>query len=426
MKARFKALYVIAALSLPVGPLTPGLAMAAEDFDTLYRTALEARYSGDFAAARDYLERALALKPDHVEALYHLGLVRGFQKDFRGALETLSRALALAPGNMNVRIATARIKGWSGRLAEAIDEAKGIVEDAPANVEARNLLGRLFYYREDLDAARAAFKEAARLAPSDPEAEKGLADVRRAQEAKLLPEPVEDFRWRLDAGYTGSEFSRSKNKGWHEGNLQLSYGLTGDTKVHARVERSRRFGLTDTYLRTGIDYRFLPWLRGYARIGATPSADFLPRWTADAGGSVRIKEGGEWIGTTLLTLDLRQRHYVTGDIRNGDPGVQIYFFDGWAWATGKWINSYDVRADKRLTGWSGRGDWQVVDGFRVFAGMSRSPETDLGVTVDTLSRFAGLNVDITPEFGVNLAYTRDNRKGSYIRNVVSAGLTFRF
>ena len=101
-------------------------------------------------------------------------------------------------------------------------------------------------------------------------------------------------------------------------------------------------------------------------------------------------------------------------------------FDGRFWATGKLIIVYDVRADKRLSGWSARGDWQVLDDFRVFAGMSRSPETDLGVTVDTLSRFAGLNADITPVLGVNLAYTRDNREGSYIRNVVSAGLTFRF
>ncbi len=422
-----KILSIITVLALMAGLCMPEPAAAGGDFNTLYGQAMEARQAGDFDTARDRLERALSLEPDNVEALFHLGLVQGFQKDFEAALKTLNRAISLSPGNLDVRMAAARVKGWSGRLDEAVKDAGVIVETAPQNIEALNLLGRLLFYRQDLEGAEAAFSKAAGLAPGDPESEKGLSDVRKAREAEAAKAAgAGDFRWRLDAGYIGSEFSRSRNKGWQEGYAQLSHKLSGQTDIHLRYERSRRFGLKDTYVRIGAGHRFVPWLRGYFQAGTTPSADFLPRWTAEAGGSARVRQGGEWIGTTLITLDLGQRHYATGDIRNADPGAQVYLFDGRTWLTGRWINTFDIKADKRLKGWSGRADFQVLDNFRVFAGMSKAPETDLGVTVDTLSRFTGLNLELTPRLGFNMSYTRDNRETSYIRNVFSTGFTRRF
>ncbi len=423
---------LIAPLIALLGMAT-GEAVLAADFQTLFREAAQARGAGDFTTTRRKLERALALKPDHADALFQLALVVAFQKEYARALRLLQRARALAPDNLDMRIAAARIKGWQGAVEAALAEARALAAEAPANVEIHNLLGRLYYYIKAHDAALRAFQTAAELDPANQAAKKGLRDVARAKSAAAERKPGDapfadqaEFRWRLDVGFEGSEFSRSANKGWNEGYGQLTHAFSSRTSVHFRSQLSRRFGLEDQFYRIGVDHRFAKDMRGHLRLGVTPTADFLPRWSLDAGGSLGLMEKSNLIGPLFGTLDLGNRHYATGDMGKLDPGGQLYLFDGLAWLTGRWINIMDIRAGKRLSGWSGRADWQMVHDLRVFAGMSIAPETDRGATVDTRSRFTGLVVEFTPRFAANVAYTRDNRERSYIRNVFSIGMTFKF
>ncbi len=400
------------------------------DFDTLFTVGISAQRAGDFAAARDAYVRALSLKPEHIEALFRLGLVQAFLKDYITALETLSQAHALAPNDMDIRLAMARVHSWSGQLGQALSQIRAILEDAPGLSEAWILLGRVSLYQSDFDAAQTAFDEALRLSPTSPEAKQGLDDTTAARAAQVatVVQATPDFIWRLDTGYEQSQFSRSTNKNWNEGYIQVARDIGANTTVHLRTEESHRFGASDTYLRTGVHYRFSPSLQAYAQIGVTPNADFLPRRTTKAGGTVQVYRGGHdyLIGTTLLSLDLQNREYATGDIRNVDPGLQLYVLNGRGWLTGRWINSFDIAAGKRLAGWSGRADWYLIDQVRIFAGMAVSPETDSGDTVETTSHFGGINVDVTPQWSANLAYTKDDREESYIRHVLTFGLSHKF
>ena len=97
----------------------------------------------------------------------------------------------------------------------------------------------------------------------------------------------------------------------------------------------------------------------------------------------------------------------------------------WHWC--RWINSFDVEAgNKRLTGWSARADWQASDRLRLYAGRSNAPETEQGATVDTVSTFGGLVVEMTPLVDLTVAYTHDDRQNSYLRDALSATVGYRF
>ncbi len=132
------------------------------------------------------------------------------------------------------------------------------------------------------------------------------------------------------------------------------------------------------------------------------------------------------MGPTIIKLDLAQKNYASGDIRNIDPGLQQYLFNGRTWLTGRWINTYDLTPSKRLPGWSLRADWQALDSLRLFGGIASAAETESGASVTTLSRYAGAILDVTSGLGLNFAFTRDNRKAAYIRDVFSGGLSLRF
>lgn len=391
----------------------------AADFDTLMRDAMVARSAGDFAAAETGFKAALEVKPEARTALLQLGLVQGFQGRYPEALATLRQGLARYPGDFEMRLAQARILGWMGRNDEAQAAAKALLADFPGNVDALNLDGRLALYRGDAKSAEAAFTEALRRDPGNGEAEKGLADAWAA-----LTEPVAG---QVTVGYSHSDFSRSANRDWNEVEADAVFNLDDDTRLLGHVQVSHRFGLTDTYLRGGVERRLGPAVSVRLQVGATPGADFLARWTAEAGTTIRLSEGAGIAGPTEMLADVKQSHYGSGDIRSVDPGLRQYLFDGRAWLLARWLNSFDAEAgNKRSTGWSLRADWQMFDGVRLFGGRADAPETELGATVDTLSSFAGVVVGLTPTFDLTVSYTHDNRKNSYIRDVVSTSVGYRF
>jgi YaiO family outer membrane protein len=394
-------------------------AMAA-DFETLVRDALTARAAGDFVAAETGLKAALDVRPDDREALLHLGLVQGFQGRHDEALATVRRGLAVAPGDFDLRLAAARIKGWMGRHGEAAADVEALLADFPGNPEALNLRGRLALYRGNAAAAKAAFAEALRVAPGDAEAKKGMAD------AETVPSAT-GKGGRIALGYSHSTFSRSANRDWREAEADGAFDLDDDMRLLGRAQVSHRFGLTDTYLKGGVERRVGPNVRVRLQAGATPDADFLARWTIEAGATARLSQGGGLVGPTEGFADLKHSHYATGDVHTADPGLQQYLFDGRAWLTARWLNSFDAEAgNKRAAGWSLRADWQALDDVRLFGGRADAPETESGATVKTWSGFAGIVFGLTPDVDLTVSYSHDNRKNTYIRDVVSATVGYRF
>lgn len=410
-RVRWAAFLAVLILVLPSGG-------RAADFDVLMREAAAASAAGDFAAAEDGYRQALVLRPGDPGATLRLGLNLAYQGHHRQALDTIEAGLAGRPGDFDLRLAAARIKAWMGRTAEALDDAEAVLRDFPGNSAALALKGRILIYRGDAEAAEAAFSQALEQAPDSIEARKGLADARELQAAAR--------RGQVALTYSRSSFSRRDQKDWTEVEADAVYDLDETTRLLGFARLSHRFGQTDTYLRAGGEKRLGDRIRVRLRAGVTPGADFLAKWTVEGGASLRVSDGGGIFGPTEIFADLEQSHYATGNIRGAEPGVQQYLFDGRTWVTARWLNSFDATADKRTAGWSLRGDWQLVDRLRLFAGYADAPEVDRGVTVDTLTRYAGAVVGLTDDVDLTFAYTRDNRKDTYIRDVVSATLGYRF
>ncbi len=367
------------------GLLLSAMPVMAADFADILGAANKARSEGRFNDAEQQYREALTLSPDNADVLLQLGMVLGFQDRHEEALAVLNQGIAVAPDYVDMRIAAARIKMWMGRTDEAGADIAEILTKDPGNATALELRRQL-------------------VSVSD-EGKKTVS--------------------RIDLGYDQSRFNRVSRKAWHEESLQITHG-TKQTQVHIRAERGRRFGEFDTYIRTGVAHRLNDKLGGYVNFGVTPAASFYPRWKAEAGADFRILDGGNRVGPTIIKFDVAQKDYATGDIRNIDPGLQQYLFDGSTWVTGRWINTYDLAASKKLAGWSLRADWQALDTVRLFGGIASSAETDSGSSVVTLARYAGAGFHITPTMGLNFALTRENRKNSYIRDVFSGGISLRF
>jgi YaiO family outer membrane protein len=237
--------------------------------------------------------------------------------------------------------------------------------------------------------------------------------------------PPGRFPWRLDTGFSYSDFSRESRSAWHEGYLQLGYALDESTSIHVRSEISERFDEVDSYFEGGINHRYADWASAYFSFGGTPEADFRERWAILTGGALRFSQGVRTIGPSLAILDFKQAQYASGDVQTIKPGLQQFFWDGRAWITAQAIVVID-EDDTVQTGWSARIDFMPTDSLTVYAGYIRAAETQANETVDTDTLVAGLVIDVTERIGLRIDYTHDDRESSYIRNAVNVGATLRF
>ncbi|MDH3595079.1 MAG: YaiO family outer membrane beta-barrel protein [Rhodospirillales bacterium] len=422
------------------------LEAAEDDYGRLYETARQARQDGDFKSAAAALERALAMRPNSVDALYLLGMVLAYQDRNPEALAKLRRARELDPANDDVRLGLARVLGWSGETGAAEREVSVVLERRPENSEARLLKARFAYYQghlaaaeetlvailereaESLEAlelmgdvkmaagetqiARDFYRRALDIAPNSP----GIG--RKLDQSRPMP-------WRFDTGYSYSNFSRENRDDWHEGFVQLRYGITPETGLLGRVEVSHRFDEEDVVLAAGADHRLTEWLSGYLLFGGTPDADFREDWFISGGASARLWPDLGDLGATLLTLDTKRSSYDTGEVDTISPGLQQYLYAGRIWLTGRWINTFNEDNDW-TTGWLARLDWQAAEELLLNIGAADAGETVAGETVDTRSYFAGVVVDLPSGRGLRFDYLYEDREGSYIRHSFGLGFSQRF
>ena len=440
---------------LPIATLLCALAAAelahAADpvAQTLYDQAVAARNQGDFAGAIEKLEAARRLDRDNLEVSTLLGMVYGFVGRFDDAQRELERAHRLAPRDGDIVLALTRIKAYRHDFAGAERDVASVLARQPRNADALALSGRLAFYQGALPRAEQQFRAALAESPNDLESVLGLGDVKAAQgdsaAARALyerarglapdsPDVAERLardgvkpapRFRLDSLLSWSHFARRPVQPWYESFNQLTYRLAPGTDVHGRVDVSRRFGTIDAYYEAGVDHRFGEALSGYLYGGGTPNAHFRERWTALGGGTVRVAKGGDAVGGTLLTLDLKDSLYRTGFVRLASPGLQQYFLSGRVWLTAKQISSW-VAGGHYLGGYFTRADWMVVDSVTVYGGYARAPDTENNVTAQTKSAFGGVAWDVSSSVTLHLDYVHDDRQNGYIRHAVTFGAGVKF
>ncbi|ONF97321.1 YaiO family outer membrane beta-barrel protein [Sphingomonas jeddahensis] len=356
---------------LLVAAAAPAAALAQQ---SPYAAAVQARLAGDPDRAIGLLEPVVASDPGNVDARVQLGLAQLARSDFDAAERAFTAALAQAPDYTDAHIGLARVAQRRGDTAGAL----AALSSVPAN---------------------------------NPE-----AAALRVQLAPRASGP----RLRLDVETSHSSLT-GPQPDWKEAAAQLRYQAASGAAVTGRVEYARRFGINDVYIEAAVEQRLSDQARAYVSVGTTIDADFRPRWQIGAGGSLRVRGGGN---ATVLTLDARQSSFANGEVQSVTPGIEQYL-GGAAWLTGRWINLFDERGAHR-SGYLVRGDLQVVEPVRVFAGYSDAPDTDEGRVVPVRSVFAGISIDVDSATTLRASIAHEDRATGSDRTQFGLGLGLRF
>lgn len=96
------------------------------------------------------------------------------------SIDICRQGLSRHPGYLSARVTLGRSLLHLGQLDEAQQELETVLQAAPDNLAAMRAMGDIYRRRGDLARALAEYKAALRLAPNDPELERGIEELSEA------------------------------------------------------------------------------------------------------------------------------------------------------------------------------------------------------------------------------------------------------
>jgi serine/threonine-protein kinase len=132
-------------------------------------------FNAHLAAAREAVERALAIEPNLPDALYARAVIKtNFDYDWKGAAETLRNALALAPQDPALLMEAGNLAQARGENAQGLDLFRRAVALDPVNAQARAFLAGSLSVWGKQEEARTEYAREIELNPSAPNSHAGV------------------------------------------------------------------------------------------------------------------------------------------------------------------------------------------------------------------------------------------------------------
>ena len=132
-------------------------------------------FNAHLAAAREAVERALALEPDLPDALFAQAVIEtNFDYNWKGAAETLRKALAQAPQDPALLMQAGNLALARDETTQGLDLFRRAVALDPVNTQARGFLGASLSLLGHQDEARAEYARVIELNPSAPYGHAGV------------------------------------------------------------------------------------------------------------------------------------------------------------------------------------------------------------------------------------------------------------
>jgi len=132
-------------------------------------------FNAHLAAAREAVERALALEPDLPDALFARSMIQtNFDYNWKGAAETLRKALALAPQDPALLMQAGNLAAARGEKTQSLEFDQRAVALDPVNAQARAFLASALSAIGKQEEARAEYARVIELNPSAPNSHAGV------------------------------------------------------------------------------------------------------------------------------------------------------------------------------------------------------------------------------------------------------------
>ncbi|MCI5072556.1 YaiO family outer membrane beta-barrel protein [bacterium] len=351
-----------------------------------YDSGIKLYKNKEYAKAQKVFEHLVAQDTSNTELWYLLGLCFRAQSQFEQALQAQNKASALNPSDVYVKIELVRLNLALGNKKKALKYLQQALSLEPGNATSLAL-------------------------------EKKIKSIEKVElEAKNTKKPLSY----IGLGYQYSIISRSGQPDWKMQELFAGTWIRDNINLHGHVQNYTRFDNSQQHYGLGLLYVSpqdhaldLTLSKGFSTV-------FLPRTRLRSNFDFKIfYKKNKPISGLRLTLNGQYDQYENLKIGVIKPGTKILLQRGFD-VQAQSILIVDENRDHLLYGIGSRVNWFSPNNtWHLFAGVSFAPETDNAVVIDTSAFFCGGRYKLKSNYDLIASYSHENRKNSFLRDVIS-------
>lgn len=414
---------------------------ANDSTQSLFEEAKGLKSRGEYQKAIELYQEILKEDPENSRAIRELAQVYSWNKEYDRSIQYYDKLLTKNPKDYDALLGKAQVLSWKGEYNKAENLYTTVIEAVPDYLDAYLGLTNVYLWNSKYNKALGLLKKLERENPENQEIIKKILDtyyakgdlksarvyyqklVRLDREYKASPEVMADLcLYTVDTGYLYEHLDTMDD--WKSSYLTVSYKPNQKFTVVLSGNWLDRFNQADSNFGLGFYTDLTPSLNAYFALILTPRPHFSPSQRYDIDLVLKAKGGTSFLGG----LD-----YLIFD----EGTVQVYAAGLEQYLTGKIYFSYQlfhsrdydgVTSDSHLAKLNFSREKRYLytlgyaTGSEAFLVESRQEIMD----VKTKTFFVILKRWFNPRWGMNINASYHNRKNSYLKRSIGAGLFFKF
>ncbi|KKM70622.1 hypothetical protein LCGC14_1438890 [marine sediment metagenome] len=408
---------------------------------SLFEQARSLKSRGEYAKAIEFYQQILKEDPENYQAIRELAQVYSWNKEYDKSIQYYDMLLGKSPTDYDALLGKAQVLGWKGEYNKAEDLYSKVIEAVPDYLDAYLGLINVYLWTSKHNKALNLLKKLEEENPENQEIIKKIFDVyytkgdfksarayyqkiiRLDREYKASPEVMADLcLFTIDSGYLYEHLDIMDD--WKSSYLTISYKPNQKFTAVLSANWLDRFNEMDSNFGLGFYSDITSSLKAYLGLTFTPEPDFSPSRRYDIDLVLKVKGGTSFLaGLDYLIFDegvvqvyaLGFEHYLTGRIYFSYQFLHSQDYDGIT--SGSHLLKLNFSQEKRYLYTFG-----YATGSEAFWVESRQEIMD----VKTETYFIILKRWFSPGWGMNINASYTDRKNSYLKRSIGAGLFFKF
>ena len=378
-----------------------------ENYQATRELAQVYSWKGEYDRSIQYYDKLLSKNPKDYDALLGKAQVLSWKGEYNKAENLYTMVIEAVPDYLDAYLGLTNVYLWNSKYRKALGLLKKLEGENPENQEITKKIFDTYYAKGDFKSARAYYQKLVRL----------------DREYKASPEVVADLcLYTIDTGYLYENLDIMDD--WKSNYLTISYKPNQKFTTVLSASWLDRFNEADSNFGLGFYADLSSSLNAYFGVTLTPGPHFSPLKRYDIDLVLKAKGGTSFLGG----LD-----YLIFD----EGTVQVYAAGVEQYLTGKIYFSYQLFHSRDYDG--AVSDSHLVKlnfsrektylytlgyatGSEAFLVESRQEIMD----VKTKTFFVILKRWFNPRWGMNINASYHNRKNSYLKRSIGAGLFFKF
>ncbi len=378
-----------------------------EDYQAVRELAHVYAWNKEYDKSIQYYDILLNKSLTDYDALLGKAQVLGWAGEYNRAEDLYIKVIEAVPDYLDAYLGLVNVCLWTSKYQQALGLLRKIEEDNPENQEIIRKIFDIYYTSGDFKSAREYYEKIIKL----------------DREYKVSPEVMADLcLFTIDTGYLYEHLDIMDD--WKSNYLIISYRPNRKFTAVLSANWLDRFNEMDSNFGLGFYSDITSSLNAYLGLTLTPKPDFSPSQRYDIDLVLKVKGGTSFLaGLDYLIFDegvvqvyaLGFEHYLTDRIYFSYQFLHSRDYDGAV--SNSHLLKLNFSREKRYLYTFG-----YATGSEAFWVESRPEIMD----VKTKTYFIILKRWFSPRWGMNINASDTDRKNSYLKRSIGAGLFFKF